>query len=74
MSKNLDKYVTTKRAAEMLGVDHSQAARLLKAGKLQGVKLGHDWIVFVPSLEKYHATKSRRGRPASKVPQLRDAR
>jgi len=68
--KNLDKYVTTKKAAEMLGVKQRRVQALLKDKKIDGKRLGHDWIVFSPSLEKYLKTKSKRGRPASGTPTL----
>ncbi len=67
--QDLSRYVTTKQAAEMLGVDRTQAARLVKAGKLKGVKLGHDWLVSRDSISKYLQTKSPKGRPPSKKPQ-----
>ncbi len=68
MSKDLTQYVTTKQAAEMLGVDPSQAARLVRDGKVKGIKLGHDWLVFAPSIEHYLATKPPGGRPPSRKP------
>jgi len=68
--KNLDKYVTTKKAAEMLGVKQDHIRRLLGMDKITGRRLGHDWIVYTPSLEKYLATKSKRGRRASGKPTI----
>ena len=68
---NLSKYVTTRQAAEMLGTATTHINRLLIDGKLNGIKPGgHDWLVFQPSLEKYLANKSRRGRPTSKTPTI----
>ncbi len=64
--QDLSRYVTTKQAAEILGVDRTQAARLVKAGKLKGVKLGHDWLVSRDSISKYQQTKSPKGRPPSR--------
>jgi excisionase family DNA binding protein len=70
MSKDLSKYVTTSQAAEMLGVANDHVNRLLIAKKIQGQKLGHYWLVFVPSLAKYLTTKSKRGRPTSGEPTI----
>ena len=67
---NLSKYVTTRQAAEMLGVNRFWIVRLLASDKIKGHKPGHDWLVFQPSLEKYLANKSRRGRPTSKTPTI----
>jgi hypothetical protein len=69
---NLSNYVTTARAAELLGVDPSQVARL-RDEDIQGFKPGHDWLVFVPSVSKYLQNKSKRGRPSSGTPRLQEA-
>lgn len=70
MSKDLTQYVTTKQAAELMGVHYSQIALLLREHRIKGIKMGHDWLVFAPSLEKYTATKSPKGRPPKNEPQL----
>lgn len=69
--KDLTKYVTTREAAELLGVDSSRVRGLLLSDRIKGKKLGHDWLVFRPSLEKYFAHKSTRGRPPSKRPKIK---
>lgn len=66
----LSQYVTTKQAAEMLGVGQEHIRKLLNTGRVSGVKLGHDWLVFAPSIQKYTETRSKRGRPRSGTPQL----
>lgn len=53
MSKDITKYVTTREAAELLGVDSSRIRGLLLSDRISGKKLGHDWLVFRPSLERY---------------------
>jgi len=70
MARDLSKYLNTKRAAEMLGVKQDHIRKLLAQGKVKGIKVGHDWLVFVPSIEDYYGTKSSKGRPSSGVPQL----
>ncbi|MBI5653993.1 MAG: helix-turn-helix domain-containing protein [Chloroflexi bacterium] len=70
MSRDLNQYVTTKQAAVLLGVVPDHVYRLLEGEKIQALRLGHEWLIYVPSLEKYQVTKSKRGRPASGTPQL----
>jgi excisionase family DNA binding protein len=71
MSKDLTQYVTTKQAAEMLGVTQDFINALLIKGKLRGVKPGGwNWLVYAPSVQKYLDTKSDRGRPTSRTPKL----
>ncbi len=66
MSKDLTQYVTTEKAAELLGVSSNHVRLLLGRGKLMGTKLGHEWIVYVPSVAKYQEAKSPQGRPPSR--------
>jgi excisionase family DNA binding protein len=70
-SKKLANYVTTKRAADLLGVDRTQVARLVRDRRISGIKLGHDWLVYTPSLRAYHEAKSPGGRPPSRIPRLK---
>ncbi|MBM3129235.1 MAG: helix-turn-helix domain-containing protein [Chloroflexi bacterium] len=70
LSKDLSKYVTTKQAAEMLGVGQEHVRKLLGRSKVKGIHIGRDWLVFVPSLEKYVGTKSSKGRPPSGTPHI----
>jgi len=67
---NLSKYVTTRQAAEMLGTDDSNIRHLLTEERLRGKRMGHYWLVYTPSLEKYLAKKSKRGRPPSGKPTI----
>ncbi len=53
MSNDLTQYVTTKQAAGMLGVTPDHVIRLLTENRLRGIMPGHDWMVYVPSIEKY---------------------
>lgn len=69
MSKDLTQYVTTKQAAEMLGVVTEHVNHLLLARKIAGKKFGRSWMVYKPSIEKYLETKSSSGRPPSRSPQ-----
>ena len=69
MSDNLSDYLTTRQAAELLGVDRTHINRLLIDGKLKGQKIGHNWMVFRPSLEEYQPPKELGGRPRLGKPQ-----
>lgn len=71
LTKYADQYVTTRQAAEMLGVVTEHVNRLLIDRKIKGAKLGHSWLVFKPSIAKYLKTKSRAGRPTSAIPTLK---
>ena len=71
LTKYADQYVTTREAAEMLGVGQKHIALLIERKKINGTKFGYSWLVFKPSIENYLETKSKRGRPTSKTPQLK---
>ena len=64
MLKNIDtnrECITTPQAAERSGLSKVHLARLLREGKLEGVQLGREWLVYVDSLEKYVATPHKTG-------------
>lgn len=73
MSKDLTQYVTTAKAAELLGLVPTSVNHLLKDGRIKGHKFGHYWMVYVPSIEKYLETKTPTGRPPSRSPQLQES-
>jgi excisionase family DNA binding protein len=72
-SNDLSQYVTTRQAAEILGVVTDHINHLLISRKLRGIKLGYSWLVYVPSIETYQGNKSKRGRPSSRVASLEKA-
>jgi hypothetical protein len=47
-------------AAHKLKLDTSQVRRLLRNGKIEGKKLGHDWVVL--SLDYKRKRKPKRGK------------
>ncbi len=67
-TRELSNYVTTRQAADILGVTQQHVALLIGRGKLQGTKLDYAWLVFRPSIEQYQKTKSAKGRPRSNPP------
>jgi len=61
-------YISTKKASERVGISRSYLQYLLSVGRVQGHKLGHDWLVFVPSLDAYIANRPKRGlKPGTKL-------
>jgi len=64
----LTDYVGTRKASERAGMTQKHISHLLSVGRVQGHKLGHDWLVFVPSLDAYIANRPKRGlRPGTKL-------
>ena len=55
------KYITLIEAAKITGYTTSHLRRLLRTGKLEGVKFGRDWFVTIEAIEKYKATNPRPG-------------
>ena len=49
----LDKFITVKAAAEVTGYSAQYLRRLLRAGKLDGIKIGQVWLISLVSLEAY---------------------
>ena len=64
MKDSIDDYRTTREASQLFGVSQDHVRKLLFFGKIRGKRLGHDWLVFIPSLESYLANKAKRGRPS----------
>lgn len=70
MSDVIPGYLSTREAADLLGVDVSQVARLVKSDRIHGIKIGRDWIVSRESVEEYFKTKSPKGQPSSHPPKI----
>jgi excisionase family DNA binding protein len=51
-------------AARLLGMDPSHVRRLLRQGKIEGKRLGHDWVVL--SLDYERKRKFGGGRKSKK--------
>jgi excisionase family DNA binding protein len=58
---DLGKYVTTKRAAELSGYDATHVTWLVREGRVEGRKLGRDWLIDRESLEEYADQMKRLG-------------
>jgi hypothetical protein len=68
MAELAGEYISSREAVKLFGVSDSQLRRLLISGKVQGVKLARNWLVFRPSLTAYMADRPRPGlRPGQKI-------
>jgi len=73
MSDSLSDYISTREAAERLGVVTDHISHLLAAEKIRGKRIGRAWLVYVPSLERYIANKPPNiGRPPSRKQQVNE--
>ncbi len=56
-------YITSREAAEMLGVEHESrwVAQLCRSGKLDCRKVGRDWLVSRQSMEEYTRSSRKPG-------------
>jgi len=68
---NANEYLTTSEASETLGYTIQHTRRLVREGRLQGAKMGRDWMILRESLAEYVAQTNmaplipmtKRGRP-----------
>lgn len=74
MSEILKDYVTTRVAADLLGIRIESVIRLVKDGRLNGTQIGKSWMVYKPSIEEYYRTKAPSGHPATGKPKLAAAK
>jgi excisionase family DNA binding protein len=49
----LEKHISVKAAAEFSGYSIQYLRRLLRAGQLEGTKIGQVWLIKLTSLETY---------------------
>lgn len=49
----LKDYLSTREASQRYNISPSQLTRLLNAEVIQGKKIGHDWLIYEPSLKEY---------------------
>ena len=52
---DLTEYIETSQAAEKLHYHVEHVRRMMREGSLQGIKIGHTWLVQRKSLEEYVA-------------------
>lgn len=51
----------TTEACKVAGFSRQHIHRLLRSGVIEGIKLGHDWLVYEDSLTTYLARPRKRG-------------
>jgi excisionase family DNA binding protein len=75
MSEKFDpsNWITTTQAAELTGYTPGYFRKAIKRGRLQGQKLGRDWILLKKEVEAY-AEKMRRLGPQKHDPWREGAR
>ena len=49
----LEKHISVKAAAEFSGYSIQYLRRLLRSGRLEGIKIGQVWLIKLASLEAY---------------------
>lgn len=52
---------TTKEAASKLGISHQHVRYLLARGKIEGKRLGRDWVVLSLDYKRKRRPKVRKG-------------
>ena len=55
--------IPTAVACQRSGFSRGYIQRLVKGGRVEGVKLGHDWLIYEDSLAAFLAQPRERGRP-----------
>lgn len=61
-----EEWITTKEAAEIIGVSIKQVSYLLIKGRIKGKKFGRFWMVDKQSVDEYAASERKPG-PKPKV-------
>ena len=49
----INQHVTVQATADVTGYNIQYLRRLLRSGKLEGIKIGQIWLIEMQSLEKY---------------------
>jgi excisionase family DNA binding protein len=57
----LDKWITPREAAELVGVTSDHVRYLARAGVIEARKFGHAWMIKETSVEAYAASERRPG-------------
>ena len=57
----IEGYLTTNQASEKSGISQAHIRLLMEDRKLDGLKVGRDWLVETVSLEYYIANRPKRG-------------
>jgi len=65
--ESIDDYLTTREASERFGLSAKHLGYLSRKEIIKARKVGHDWFIYIPSLNAYLETNPRPGvKPGSK--------
>ncbi len=67
-----EKFITTKEAGELSGYTQDYLARLVRAGEIEGKKIGHQWMVDRVALESF--LQKQKNRKVLRARELADVR
>jgi len=56
-----DKYLTVQAARRLTGYNSQYLRRLLRNGRLSGIRAGQTWLILLDSLEAYLSQAEKRG-------------
>ena len=54
------KYLSTKEAAERLGISRGYIYYLRDTGKIKALKIGEQWVISEKELERYKSTRNQK--------------
>jgi excisionase family DNA binding protein len=58
-----NRLLTTKEAAERMGVSTRRVQAMIKAGRLSASKMGRDWVIYEAEVERVEQQQRKPGRP-----------
>ena len=61
-----EEYITVAQASKLSGLSASQIARLLREGRIEGIKPGHDWLLKPSAVMEYLRQERKPGRKSRK--------
>ncbi len=59
--ESIQDYISTKEASELYNLSQSQLAHLARTQTVKARKVGHDWLIYSPSLKEYLASNPHPG-------------
>lgn len=57
------RYISTKQAADLIGITESMVRRLARAGRLEGKRFGRDWQIEEGAARDYKPRQKRQANP-----------
>ncbi len=59
--ESIEDYISTQQASQLSGLSQSQLAHLARNQTVKARKVGHDWLIYGPSLKEYLASNPHPG-------------